>query len=172
MRRSAWVIGALLLGWALGSVVPTFADTIPIGDRPGSTADPLVTKSYVDERIRQMLDGKTPVQEDPSKPAVEETAPKVLRLKAGEEVIGKSGTQLIVRAGKAVIRSDGANGLADVTDGVDLQAGVVAPKNLLIVPRDGRGVAVEAGFLQDVYVTVNGPHEVRTVAEGQPPAGS
>jgi hypothetical protein len=142
----------VVMAYGAGSVLPTFADTIPIGDRPGSTADPLVTKSYVDDAISKSVGAST---------GVAGSVTKVLRLRAGDRVIADGGTQIIVRTGRAVVVSDGANGVADVTDGVDLKAGVVVPLNhLLIMPRAGRGVGVEVGYRQDVYVTVVGVHEV------------
>jgi hypothetical protein len=144
----------VVMAYSAGAVLPTWADTVPIGEQPGSTGDPLVTKSYVDDAISKSLNGVSPSGSGA-------VVAKVLRLRGGDRVVADGGAQLIVRTGRAVVFSDGANGVADVTDGVDLKAGDVVPLNhLLIVPRAGRGVAVEAGYRQDVYVTVIGVHEV------------
>lgn len=90
---------------------------------PGSEQDPLVTRTYVEEKL----------------------ALKVVELPAGRRLIAGAGTELIVRAGSAVVVDSQSGGLSDVTDGVDLRKGAKAPNNhLLIVPRDdGRGLLAE-----------------------------
>lgn len=148
---------AICCGVLMGSWLTTFATTVPVGEQPGSVTDPIVTKSYVDEKITEALQGKVPVQT----PADVQSTSTVVKLVAGQEIIGDSGTQLIVRSGKAFVRSDEpVNGIADVTDGIDLKQGQPIPNNhLIIIPRKGRGIYVESTYTQPVFVTVNGPYE-------------
>lgn len=151
---------------------------------PGSAEDPLVTKSYVDERIqalRSELGGsaKTVPQEQvavpsssiPSKPTAPETSTpttsdsfkyNVLKLQKGQKLLGGDGTEIIVRTGKAVaIGNAGGNGLPDVTSGVDVKDGVEVKLNhLLLVPsKDGRGIRIIGEG--DTYVMVRGAFEIR-----------
>lgn len=104
---------------------------------PGTDADPLVTKSYVDQF----------------------TGVVVVQLKAGQTLIAEAGTELILRSGAAIAVESGGNGLADVSAGRDLTRGVAVPLNhLLIASRsDGRGIAATA----DSFVLVRGKHSVR-----------
>lgn len=87
---------------------------------PGSEGDPLVTRAYVDGRVSMT----------------------VIELAPGDVLKGFSGTEIILRSGKAIVMDSDQGGLCDVTQGVDLRGGAEAPANhLLIVPRDdGRGV--------------------------------
>ena len=75
---------------------------------------------------------------------------KVVELSAGQKLVAGAGTEIIVRAGNAVVIDSDLGGLCDVTAGKDLREGENAPANhLLIVPRDdGRGVqAVSAAIV-------------------------
>lgn len=104
---------ALLAGAGTGYLSATAAE-------PGSDADPLVAKSYVDKLV----------------------ALRVLELKAGETLRAEAGAELVLRAGRAVAVTGPQGGLADLTAGRDIQGGEAVPANhLLLVPRaDGRGV--------------------------------
>ncbi len=95
---------------------------------PGSEGDPLVTRAYVDGKMSMT----------------------VLELAPGDVLKGVSGTEIILRSGKATVMDSAQGGLCDVTQGVDLKGGDEAPANhLLIVPRDdGRGVkAITRAFV-------------------------
>ncbi len=109
---------------------------------PGSEQDPLVTKSYVDEMIGQI--GKT--------------AFEVVEVPAGKTLIGKAGTEIILRSGSALAIDSQLGGLSDVTAGADLRARQNIPANhLLIIPRDdGRGISAS----QNIIVMVRGDYEV------------
>ena len=86
---------------------------------PGSSADPLVTKSYVDQYVQWTI----------------------ADMKAGQVFEGKAGTELLIRRGDAVVVDGTGNGIPDLTGGTDLQAKQKVPLNhLLLIPRDdGRG---------------------------------
>lgn len=93
--------------------------TSAAGTEPGSAADPVVAKSYVDQFIQV----------------------QVVELQAGQSLIAEGGAELVLRSGKATAIDSPQGGLADLTGAVDLKAGADVPLNhLLLVPRtDGRG---------------------------------
>ncbi len=81
-----------------------------------------------------------------------------LALKAGEKLIGKSGTQVILRSGEATAIDNGQNGVSDLTTGTDLRTGnKVGQNHLLLIPReDGRGIAATT----EVWVMVMGSYTI------------
>ncbi|QOS81427.1 hypothetical protein JNUCC31_11605 [Paenibacillus sp. JNUCC31] len=89
-------------------------------------------------------------------------AVEIVTVKPGQQLIGKSGAEFIVRSGKAVIVSEGTNGVADLTDGIDLTNGQAAPSNhLLSFPRDGRGITVLDGNKYSLTVMVRGGYSLK-----------
>ncbi|SEO65753.1 hypothetical protein [Paenibacillus sp. OK076] len=89
-------------------------------------------------------------------------AVEIVTVKPGQQLIGKSGAEFIVRSGKAVIVSEGTNGVADLTDGIDLTNGQAAPTNhLLSFPRDGRGITVLDGNKYSLTVMVRGGYSLK-----------
>ena len=139
MKKRAWILVALLL---LAATVAVFAAD------PGSEGDPLITKSYLEGPFADWVRGK--IAENKVEPAVF----TVQSFKKGEKVTFEAGTELILRMGKATVVATDKGGLADATDGYDLQNGMAFPSNhLLIVPvEDGRGLLAE----EDILVMVKG----------------
>ena len=118
------------LGAALGWFGKGFAASdMPL---PGSEGDPLVTRAYVESRLKM----------------------SVIELAPGQILRGYSGTEIILRGGQATVIDSDLGGLCDVTQGVDLGGGSAVPANhLLLVPRDdGRGIRATT----DVIVMVRG----------------
>jgi len=155
------------------------------GKDPGSAADPLVSKSYVDEvaaNLQQSLQSqltrfaeKTYVDERLKEAAQNQSqgvdrdyvdsrlAFQVVELTAGQQIIGYAGTELVLRAGEAIAITSPQGGVLDATAGTDLAQGYPIPKNhLLVIPRsDRRGlVATKPSVLM-----VKGNYEI--VAAGQ-----
>ena len=137
MKKRVWILSALLV------LLVTFA---VVAATPGSEEDPLISKSYLEgtfaQWVQSVVDAKpTPVFE-------------VLSFKKGQTVTFTAGTELVLRMGKATVVATDKGGLADVTDGVDLQNGVAFPSNhQLIVPvGDGRGLKAE----EDILIMVKG----------------
>lgn len=134
---------------------------------PGSSADPVVTKSYVDKLIGSLqvsgsadssINDRLKAQEEmidilntelnrlkaetESEQAKENTY-KVVDVNPGEKLIGKQGTEIILRAGEGTAIAGALGGLQDVTGGTDIAQGLIPKNHLLIVPRDdGRGVLI------------------------------
>lgn len=123
--------------------------------QPGTEADPLVAKSYLDSLLPQILS-----QYVTRADLAALTAPpsyQVVSVPAGSIFIASGGTELILRGGRAAAVTTAEGGLADVTTGQDLQSGARIPANhLVIVPRDGRGFIAET----DVIVLVRGPYQI------------
>jgi len=150
-RRRTWVwiiatAAVIAAGWGIGLMAQAAA-------QPGSTEDPLVTKSYVDALFAS-LGGELPAGGAlPGSLAIETPV-----LKKGQKLIGVNGTEIIVRSGHAVAVGGKSNlGLPDVTAGVDLKPGNRVPANHhIILPRnDGRGVQAVSS---QVIVMVRGTY--------------
>ena len=124
---------------------------------PGSAEDPLVTLSYVNNRIDQIkdyIDLKFSNHSGSSEFVV-------VDLQQGQHIIGKSGTEIILRGGKSTaygVKVD--KGLTDVTDGKDIdnEEDYLPANHHLIIPRDdGRG----AYAVTDSIFLVRGRYEIR-----------
>lgn len=118
---------------------------------PGSEADPLVTKSYVDsvaEELKNYFEGKV------------QKADKfvVVNLNSGDILIGDMGTEIILRSGNGIVYSQQGQGISDITDGRDLKKGEkILPNHLLIIPRDdNRGIQARTG----VVLMVKGSYQI------------
>lgn len=157
-NRTSWLILAaaavFLAGSCFGAV---FADDAV----PGSAADPVVSKSYLDAQVEilqtQISDLQTQVGKlqsaiadgtgspsgpsDPGDP-VEVPVFEVVKVEAGKELIGAASTEIILRSGTATAIAGKSGGVSDVTEGVDLSQDESVTKNhLLIIPvDDGRGI--------------------------------
>ncbi|TCK93457.1 hypothetical protein EDC19_1650 [Natranaerovirga hydrolytica] len=156
----------------------------------GSVDDPLVTKSYVDNEISKRLQGgqsNTDQSSDvdinalyadliayvdgqidnieldikvDSGEGLENTSFEVLELMPNQTLIGKEGTELIVRSGEAlIIDNQDNNGIPNVTTGDNLKLGEqVALNHLLIIPReDGRGIVSKTGS----WIMIRGDYTIQ-----------
>ena len=106
-------------------------------DVPGSSQDPIVSKSYVDAR----------------------TSFAPIELAPGQKLTGAGGTEIVLRSGEAAAIDNGYNGISDLTSGTDLMTGnQVVLNHLLLVPRDdGRGILA----LTEAWVLVRGDYTVQ-----------
>lgn len=109
---------------------------------PGSQDDPLVTLSYVEKQVREI---KAYVDQKTANSSSSGSTLVVVEIESGQSIVGKAGTEIILRGGKATTIAGELGGLSDITDGKDLKMGERVPANhMLIVPRDdGRGVYAE-----------------------------
>ncbi len=178
MKNMKWIwIALLVIIVAIGAISAASAMT----GTPGSEADPVVTKSYVDKTVKTAA-------EDAAKSAAEATAGpaakaavqaeidtltakigegfsnaggsfEVVNVPAGRSVIGKAGSEIIVRAGAAKAIDNGEDGVSDVTAGLDLRGGVTVETNhLLLCPRDdGRGVYAAS----ELWIMVRGGYTLQ-----------
>jgi hypothetical protein len=86
---------------------------------PGSSADPLVSKSYVDQM----------------------TLFRVVTVPAGQSIVGEAGAEIVLRGGTATAITSPQGGLLDISAGRDVKEGeAILPNHLIVIPRsDGRG---------------------------------
>lgn len=176
MMKTGWkvVAAVALLGgsvWA-GSLMNLKAEGAGVGNQPGTADDPVVTKSYVDQAIKQALNGgAAPSPSTPTTPSKGEGTTssgsasegvKIVEVKPGKILIASAGTEFIVRAGKAVIYSADSNGVADLTDGKDItNGGSVVNNHLLSFPKEGRGIQVQEGDTNNLTVMVRGGYQIK-----------
>lgn len=132
MKKSVIISIAILLVMVFGLSMAMAAT-----DQPGSESDPVVTKSYVDSK----------------------TSYSPISLTQGQRLIGGEGTEIILRSGEATAIDNGANGISDLTAGLDLMTGSqVGTNHLLLVPRsDGRGILATT----DIWVMVRGTYTIQ-----------
>jgi len=148
---------------ALALVIGILYFNVTANAQPGTPEDPLVSRSYVNNRIAELeariaqmtIPVGDPVQapiQTPSQ-AVERELFRVVRVYTGTILIGGASTEIILRSGEATVVA-GQNGLANVTAGHDIMNGHAVPHNhLLIVPQaDGRGLR----FHTVAYLMVKG----------------
>ena len=126
-KQKAMVYAVLLL--AAGAVLGWLGKGFAASDMPppGSEGDPLVTRAYVESRLKM----------------------HVVELAPGQALKGFSGTEIILRGGQATIIDSELGGICDATAGIDLRGGEAVPSNhLLIVPRDdGRGIRAQSSVI-------------------------
>lgn len=147
---------------------------------PGSPADPLVSKSYVDSLVSQLA-SKSYVDTQISQLAPKSSADaqasqqvlktyvdslmafQVVNVPKGQMLVGDAGTEIILRAGEATIVASANGGVTDVTGGKDLAQNMAAQLNhLLIIPRtDGRGLVART----DIVLMVKGTYSLKAAAQ-------
>lgn len=125
----------------------------------GTQSDPLVTKSYVDDKISEIIGGnqdsdmlirlneqeKLIVDMRQELDLLQQNASgkfEIIVVPQGSIIYGNESTEMIIRAGEGEVVALAAGGIQDITDGKDIAHGEMASKNnLLLVPRsDGRGL--------------------------------
>lgn len=176
MKQSKKVIlaAALLSGGVLVGSLVNLNALGTAGADAGNAQDPLVTKSYVDQLVKQeiaKLNGGSNSSSNNSGSTggttSESTASdkmEIVTIKPGQQLIAKGGTEFVIRAGKAVIYSADGSGVSDLTDGADLMDGAAAPSNhLLQFPRDGRGITAVDATKNSVIVMVRGDYSIKNV---------
>ena len=132
------LIAGLLL--ALSLSITAFAESTA-----GTSADPVVTKSYVDAQIESLKAQLKSGDSDNASASSGVSAPAAftpVHVEEGQSLIGGEGTELVVRSGEALAIDNGADGVSDLTSAKDLKGGTkVGLNHLLLVPRnDGRGL--------------------------------
>lgn len=131
---------------------------------PGSSDDPLISKSYIENvlmpQIYSYIDNAlSSINSNGS--GAESSKFEVVNVRAGQEVIGGAGTEMILRMGSGSIIGSLRGGVADTTAGIDIAGGENMPANhLLIVPLgDGRGVKISD--FGDAILMIKGSYEIR-----------
>lgn len=136
-------------------VVSGLADKAYVDQKMAGAAD----KAYVDQKLATAVD-KAYLE---NRIAQMKTLFEVVRVPKDSIILGESGTEIVLRGGKATAIVSAKGGVLDATDGVDLTQGEpVKPNHLLVIPvSDGRGLTAQA----DLILIVKGPYTVK--APGQ-----
>lgn len=129
---------------AVGLIFSSYYIVQAVTSEPGTSEDPIATKSYVDKQLGQIQF-------------------KVLELKKDQTIVCKEGTELIVRSGDAnAVSGSNGDGISDVSSDSfkDYYNGQTVPKNRLIVASrsDGRGIKATS---DKVYILIKGSYEVK-----------
>ena len=145
----------------------------------GTSGDPLITLSYLNDVLRPELDAefdsmlgeKSGELKDELEAAVKELEEKyanssaggtmstyaVVTIENGQKLTGAVGTEIMLRVGSAKVSSPASPGLIDTTTGGVLESGNQLVKNhLYMVTIDGRAIVSTAHTL----VIVRGPYTI------------
>lgn len=143
--------GMVLLTVLAICLTATVAIAVAASAQAGSSDDPLVTKSYVDGKIAE-------VKQNSGGSSGSAATYKAISLEEGQKLIGKDGTEIILRSGEATAIDNGSNGISDLTAGKDLWTGdTVNSNHQLLVPRaDGRGIKAKT----IIWVMVRGDYAI------------
>ncbi|MGL4345572.1 MAG: hypothetical protein ACRCTE_10265 [Cellulosilyticaceae bacterium] len=169
---------------AIGALMAT-SSIYAFKSEPGSSNDPLVTKSYVDTEIQKVKNGQSgntfEIDEQVKVQAqlidilkqqidglsqqvagLDQTGGstyEVVTVPKGSTLLGKQGSEVIIRSGDGVVVGSEGGGLQDMTAGVDIAHQSAAPKyHLIIIPReDGRGLYAST----DLIVMVRGGYSIQ-----------
>ena len=154
MKTFNRIITVLCTFMLIFSTVVVFADS----------DDPVVSLSYLNEvfapaikeEIKNMFSSVSFEKELPIKSEPE--AFGLVTVKKGQSFIGEQGCEFIVRSGTAMAIVSDKGGLCDVTEGIDIGAKTVVPKNHhIIIPRsDWRGFLADS----EVIVMVKGKYSL------------
>ena len=159
----------LLVFMQIFLAVSIIATGVAFANNAGSSEDPLVAKSYVDDKIDQVLDvinktistSQNTSQNPPvsSNVQVSGNSFKPVLVEVGQTIYGKEGTEMILRSGKGNAVVPGAEGIANITNGLELKNKSTVTKNhLIIIPRDDkRGVKVT----EKAWFLVKGDYEIK-----------
>ena len=141
----------------------------------GSSADPLVTLSYLtdvfapdlQEDMEAMVSEKADELTQQFDQAIAQVPSgtggssvfSVVTLSDGQTLVGDVGCEVMLRIGSAVCGSDGSTGLIDVTDGSTLaDGGNLVTNHLYMVTISTRSVTAAAGTTQ---LLVRGPYTIQ-----------
>lgn len=131
---------------------------------PGTSEDPIVTQSYVEKRNEQLkyyIDQKmAELSNTPSNGSQAAATFQVIEVNKGQTVMGKGGTEMILRSGTAKAIGSQSGGLSNLTSGKDLKSGENVPLNhLILIPRDdGRGLDIT---WDKTFILIKGGYEIR-----------
>lgn len=155
-----------------------------LGAAAGSQTDPLVTMSYLNDvnapAILQQVESKLDSREQAlvdkldavadayvqevegllgssSGTGVSTSVFSVVTVKAGQQLLGSTGCELLLRSGSATCVAASAPGLVDSTEGSTLASGgALQPNHLYLITADGRGLKATA----DATVMVRGSYTI------------
>ena len=132
----------------------------------GTQSDPLVTLSYVNERLYPQLVDKISEEADKAAEEVRQSVKQgantdtysVVSLTSGQALIGQVGCELLLRIGSATVSASDSPGLVDATDASSLNNGSALRQNhLYMVTIGGNGIKATSA----VKVIVRGDYTIQ-----------
>jgi hypothetical protein len=162
------IISAIIVSFSIYNY--TSADSAAV--QPGSVDDPMVSKSYVDEQVKQQVAAQITTQVAAAIEKFKKELPTssgggsgagltVVQLAAGQTLLAGSGSELIVRTGFVKAVSTDGNGIPDVTGGKDIAVNsAIALNHLLIFPTDKRGIKPDPNKNVPIFVMVRGGYKL------------
>lgn len=157
----------ILIGIQIFLATAIIATGVTFANQAGSSDDPLVAKSYVDDQINQVLkvinntigSDTSPGSSSNTNVQISGGSFKPVLVEVGQTIYGKEGTEVILRSGKGNAVVPGAEGIANITNGLEVKNKNAVNKNqLLIIPRDdGRGIKVT----EKAWFLVKGDYEIK-----------
>lgn len=156
MKNKIFLIIQVIVVLATAVVVSVFAA------EPGTADDPVVSKSYVDNKISELL---TTLESGGTLNTGSADNSKLkyvpVHVGVGQKLVGGEGTEIILRVGRSFAVVPGAESLIDATDGKELvDKAEIKKSHIVIVPRnDGRGVRV----VEDAWFLVKGEYTIMQV---------
>lgn len=182
--KRKFLVPVIVTGMSVGFIVAANATS----SDPGSQSDPIVTLSFVEQRLEQLKyyvndkvqstfeysiknKGEIDALKEENSQLQAQIAElennigsgnsnlEVIQLEKGQMLICDGGTEVILRAGKAKAIAAELGGLSDVTAGVDIQMGEeITTNHLLVIPRSD-GRGVYAS--EHCYLMVRGKYEIK-----------
>ena len=163
------------------SSIAILSATTVYASTPGTQEDPLVSRSYLEQRLSQIigtelsdeildniiqtvianvmfqLQSTLNITQAPPSTEIFQFTP--VFLEAGTILIGHTGTELIIRGGVVQAYVYGTDGIVNVTRGIEHFADdILAHNELLLIPRrDARGIRI----LSDAWVMIRGGYSIR-----------
>ncbi len=136
---------------------------------PGSAEDPLVSVSYVEDKLAELKSeiielveaNSETVSDDKTNDADVSGTFEAFTFPNGSQLVFGASTEFIVRRGTAVLVDPDQNNLPDLTSGIDIVAGEEIPLNhhMLCPRRDGRGLIVAADSAE-FWIMIKGEYIV------------
>jgi hypothetical protein len=173
IRKSILIITCIIITTAF------FAGTSAVLAGYGSQEDPLITLSYLTDvytdkimgNFDELLKARADLLEETLDSKVEGFEEKlnlygsqssykfeVVSLKSGQSLTGTEGSEFLIREGAAVCVAAAAPGLADITDGSEINnGGSLLINHMYMITADGRGLMASS----NVKVIIRGEHTVK-----------
>ena len=133
----------------------------------GTQSDPLVTLSYVNERLYPQLVDKISEEADRAAEEVRQSVSQsggstdtysVVSLSSGQKLLGQVGCEILLRIGSAAVSAADTPGLIDMTDASSLNNGSALKQNhLYMVTIGGNGIKATSA----VKVIVRGDYSIQ-----------
>ncbi len=141
MKKDRWLLRSVVL-LALSALLMT---TCSLAAEAGSSGDPLVTLSYLNETffndIMARVDQKIAQRTGQAVPGSSSASFTVVTLSQGQTLTGDIGCEVMLRIGSAVCVSPSDPGLIDETTAETLSnGGALAQNHLYMMTIEGRGV--------------------------------